>query len=116
MVWSYRYVVADVSCSPDAYQGLLPQPRTEEVFHFLGVLMDIQTIAMDMQPLKFYKFPGGKEVLATCWVIEPEESTPARPFVCHVPYDAMVRLTRLYRRTGQFRYLSTILRPSYDRI
>ena len=38
-------------------------------------------MGVDLQPLKFYKLPGGKEVLTTLHLVRPEEPTPARPFV-----------------------------------
>ncbi|EPT00345.1 hypothetical protein FOMPIDRAFT_1060350 [Fomitopsis schrenkii] len=58
------------------------QPRTQEVFHFLGVLSEMKSgvMGIDLQPLKFYKLPGGKDVLMTLHFLPPEEPTPARPF------------------------------------
>ncbi|KAH9912529.1 FAD binding domain-containing protein [Fomitopsis serialis] len=61
-------------------RGLGLQPRTQEIFHFLGVLPEMRTLGIDLQPLKFYKFPGGKEVLTTLHLVMPEDPTPSRPF------------------------------------
>ncbi|KZT72290.1 monooxygenase [Daedalea quercina L-15889] len=61
-------------------RGLGLQPRTQEVFHFLGALPEMKTMGVDLQPLKFYKFPGGKEILTTLHLVPPEEGTPSRPF------------------------------------
>ncbi|EPT00353.1 hypothetical protein FOMPIDRAFT_1023758 [Fomitopsis schrenkii] len=63
-------------------RGIGLQPRTQEVFHFLDVLSDMKSgvMGIDLQPLKFYKLPGGKEVLTTLNLVLPEEPTSARPF------------------------------------
>ncbi|TFY58486.1 hypothetical protein EVJ58_g6385 [Rhodofomes roseus] len=61
-------------------RGLGQQPRTQEVFHFLGALPEMRTMGIDLQPLKFYKFPGGKEVLTTLRLVASEDPTPSRPF------------------------------------
>ncbi|KAH9834093.1 monooxygenase [Rhodofomes roseus] len=61
-------------------RGLGQQPRTQEVFHFLGALLEMRTMGIDLQPLVFYKFPGGKEVLTTLRLVASEDPTPSRPF------------------------------------
>lgn len=59
---------------------------------------------MDMQPLKFYKFPGGKEMLTTCFLIDPEEITPARPYVRQRSYSITVKLNCERVHAAEFAY------------
>ena len=65
------------------------QPRTLEAFNFLGVLQDMLAQGTSLQPIKWYKMPGGKEVAPTTSLSPKEDPTPTRPFVCasSVPQD-----------------------------
>lgn len=55
------------------------QPRTLEVFNFLGVLPDFQAIGLRQVPRRSYKLPGGTEPLMTTYMAPPQEPTPATP-------------------------------------
>ncbi|EPT00355.1 hypothetical protein FOMPIDRAFT_1023761 [Fomitopsis schrenkii] len=59
-------------------QGI--QPRTLEVFHFLGVLPELRAKGGPLKPVVFYKLPGGTEVMQTTHLSVPEEDTPTKPF------------------------------------
>lgn len=52
-----------------------------EIFHFLGVLPDLQAKGRTLPPVVFYKFPGGTEVLETTHLSIVEDDTPQKPFV-----------------------------------
>lgn len=106
-VWRYIHSWAQRTYPPR-------QPRTQEVFHFLGVLSEMKSVAgIDLQPLKFYRIPGGKEVLTTLHLVQPEEPTPARPFVRH-PCRWGINLadlcTIVFGRTTPSRYRSISMR------
>ena len=67
-----------------------PQPRTLEVFRFLGVLDEVLALALPIKPRCDYKLPGGTEVLrigrfGLAHLNNPEDVTPARPHVRPFP-------------------------------
>ncbi|KAH9913060.1 monooxygenase [Fomitopsis serialis] len=57
------------------------QPRTLELFHFLGVLDDVQVNALSVMPRREYKLPGGTETLKVETIAPIEDPTPATPYV-----------------------------------
>lgn len=76
-----RYVCARISL----FALNVCQPRTLEVFHFLGVLPELRARGAPLKPVVFYKLPGGTEVLETTSLSLAEEDTPTKPFVRHMP-------------------------------
>lgn len=66
---------------PPTHTQPLRQPRTLEVFHFLGVLPDLRARGAPLKPVVFYKLPGGTDVLETTHLSIPEADTPDKPFV-----------------------------------
>ena len=57
------------------------QPRTIEVFRFLGILDDARRHARKRVQMQSYKLPGGTEPLRTWWMYEEFQRTPDRPEV-----------------------------------
>ncbi|KAM5533895.1 hypothetical protein V8D89_012435, partial [Ganoderma adspersum] len=55
------------------------QPRTLEVFMFLGVHQDVRRLARTVPPMREYKLPGGTEVAKTWEILEKLEPSPGRP-------------------------------------
>ena len=51
------------------------------MLRFLGVLPDFLSQGVSLQPIKWYKMPGGKEVLWTKSMSPHEEPTPTKPLV-----------------------------------
>ena len=52
------------------------------MFNSLGVLQDMLAQGTSIQPIKWYKMPGGKEVASTTILSQKEDPTPTKPFVC----------------------------------
>ncbi|CCM01284.1 uncharacterized protein FIBRA_03333 [Fibroporia radiculosa] len=57
------------------------QPRTLEVYNFLGVLPDIYARGIPLMQMRTYKLPGGVEPLETFYMVPSEEPTPSVPFM-----------------------------------
>ena len=57
------------------------QPRTQEILHFLGVLDDVHSLALDLKQRCEYKMPGGVEVLRVMEVAPKQQPTPSKPYV-----------------------------------
>ncbi|KAH9911762.1 monooxygenase [Fomitopsis serialis] len=57
------------------------QPRTLELFHFLGVLDDVDAMALSIMPRREYKLPGGTETLKVAMIAAIEDPTPSTPYV-----------------------------------
>ncbi|PIL27593.1 hypothetical protein GSI_10744 [Ganoderma sinense ZZ0214-1] len=55
------------------------QPRTLEVFIFLGVHRDVLNLSRTVPPMREYKLPGGTEVARTWKILEKLEPSPGRP-------------------------------------
>ncbi|KAJ7314441.1 FAD binding domain-containing protein [Mycena albidolilacea] len=62
-------------------RGFGIQPRTQELFHALGVLADIQKHARSLPPMRSYVLPGGIVPLKTFHMTPVVDPTPDRPFV-----------------------------------
>ena len=60
---------------------VLFQPRTAEIFRFLGILDDARKFHRDLPPFQSYKLPGGTEILKRWLLVEKFELTPDRPCV-----------------------------------
>ncbi|KZT68267.1 monooxygenase [Daedalea quercina L-15889] len=56
------------------------QPRTQEIFRFLGVIDDVLAKALSIRSLLEYKMPGGKEVLRIAELAPIEPTTPTTPY------------------------------------
>lgn len=56
------------------------QPRSLEVFNYLGVLQDIMALARPWVPRRVYKLPGGTQPLKTVHLAPPQSPTPSVPF------------------------------------
>ncbi|KZT68268.1 monooxygenase [Daedalea quercina L-15889] len=56
------------------------QPRTQEIFRFLGVIDDVLAKALNIMPRCEYKMPGGAEILKVSYVAPKEVATPAIPY------------------------------------
>ncbi|KAI0816870.1 monooxygenase [Trametes gibbosa] len=63
-----------------ASRGAGVQPRSLEVYHFLGLLPDIHKRLQHTPPFVSYKLPGGTEVARTWSLYEIIEPTTDRPF------------------------------------
>ncbi|KAI0366015.1 hypothetical protein BV20DRAFT_1038622 [Pilatotrama ljubarskyi] len=63
-----------------ASRGTGAQPRSLEVYHFLGLLDDVRRLAIPLVPMRAYKLPGGTEPLKTWEMLPNVEPTPDRPF------------------------------------
>ncbi|KAH9922913.1 uncharacterized protein B0H18DRAFT_1120636 [Fomitopsis serialis] len=60
------------------------QPRTLEIFNYLGVLDDIVAKGIDAPKLRrVYKLPGGVEPLKTVNMLQYDEPTPSTPIIAH---------------------------------
>ncbi|KAM5533896.1 hypothetical protein V8D89_012436 [Ganoderma adspersum] len=57
------------------------QPRTMEVFRFLGILEDARSHARPLVQARSYQLPNTTEPTRTWWIQEPFEWTPDRPEV-----------------------------------
>jgi 2-polyprenyl-6-methoxyphenol hydroxylase-like FAD-dependent oxidoreductase len=57
------------------------QPRSLELFHFLGTLPEIKQEGIEPVQVVAYKMPEGKEVAKRGDMVEVAESTPDVPFV-----------------------------------
>ena len=57
------------------------QPRTTEVFRFLGILEDARPHARKQVQMRSYKLPGGTEPLRTWSMLEQFHPSPDRPEV-----------------------------------
>ncbi|KAI0765037.1 FAD binding domain-containing protein [Fomes fomentarius] len=62
-----------------ASRGSGIQPRTSEIFRFLGILQDARRLGGPILPTRAYKLPGGTEVLRTWQMGEDLQITPERP-------------------------------------
>ncbi|KAJ7799888.1 FAD binding domain-containing protein [Mycena olivaceomarginata] len=56
-------------------------PRTQELFHALGMLADIQTHVRSLPPMRSYVLPAGIVPLKTFHMTPVVDPTPDRPFV-----------------------------------
>ncbi len=71
---------------PIGQRGSGIQPRSLELFHFLGVLPDIQKRAIAIPPIRSYKMPEGVEPALTYSPVgEPWKATPDIPYVSWLP-------------------------------
>ena len=59
----------------------LLQPRTLEVFMFIGVHQEVRRLARTVPPMRAYKLPGGTEVAKTWEILEKLEPSPGKPIV-----------------------------------
>jgi len=57
------------------------QPRTLEVYNLLGVLPDVFKKGRSMAAIRFYKLPGGTELLDKFDMMRPEDPTPSIPYI-----------------------------------
>ncbi|KZT72265.1 FAD/NAD(P)-binding domain-containing protein [Daedalea quercina L-15889] len=64
---------------PLVQRGSGIQPRTLELFHYLGTLSDMQAIYRPLLPVVEYK-PGQVEPVKTSYMMEPVEPTPDVPY------------------------------------
>ncbi|KAI0752573.1 FAD binding domain-containing protein [Daedaleopsis nitida] len=55
------------------------QPRTLEIFSFLGILEDIRRHGRPLAPMRAYKLPGGTEIMATWEMLGKISTSPDRP-------------------------------------
>ncbi|KAH9846386.1 FAD binding domain-containing protein [Lenzites betulinus] len=67
-----------------ASRGAGTQPRSLEIYNFLGLWPDIRKELMSVPPFVSYKLPGGTEVERTWSLWEAVEPTPDRPFINNV--------------------------------
>jgi hypothetical protein len=60
------------------------QPRTFELFHFLGILEDVRKFTTPMKPFCAYKLPGGTVPLKIWDMFQNggRDVRPDRPYVC----------------------------------
>ncbi|TFY60899.1 hypothetical protein EVJ58_g4853 [Rhodofomes roseus] len=65
---------------PLEQRGSVLQPRTLEVFHYLGVLPDIHAVNRPLLPERQYKLPGGVEPFKTSHLLDPVDPTPDVPY------------------------------------
>ncbi|KAI0777123.1 FAD binding domain-containing protein [Irpex lacteus] len=66
---------------PIGQRGSGIQPRSLELFHFLGVLPDIQKLAIEIPRVRSYKMPEGEEPAITYYPVgEPWKATPDIPY------------------------------------
>ncbi|TBU59346.1 FAD binding domain-containing protein [Dichomitus squalens] len=72
-------IIDKVTSFHQASRGSGLQPRTMEVFRFLGVLDDARLHARKRVQMRSYKLPGGVEPQRTWWMHEHFERTPDRP-------------------------------------
>ena len=63
------------------HRGAGSQPRTMEVYSYLGIAEDIIKSGLPMQQFAVYKLPEGVEIIKTFSIIEPRPSAPSVPFV-----------------------------------
>ena len=63
------------------YRGAVSQPRTMEVYSYLGIAEDIIKSGLPMPQFAVYKLPEGREIIRTFPVIELRPSAPSVPFV-----------------------------------
>ncbi|KAF7356154.1 Pentachlorophenol 4-monooxygenase [Mycena venus] len=72
--------IIEKSPTPSTGQrGFGIQPRTQELFHALGVLDDINKRSIVLPPMRSYVSPEGVIPLKTFHLTPPMEPTPARP-------------------------------------
>lgn len=57
------------------------QPRTLEIFRFLGILDDVLALGNSYKPRCLYKLPGGTEPLTIVETAPRVEPTPSVPYV-----------------------------------
>ena len=62
-------------------RGATAQPRTMEVYNYLGIADDIIKGGQPIKPFAVYKLPEGKEIIKTFPMMELRPSTPSVPFV-----------------------------------
>ena len=60
---------------------LSSQPRTVEVFRFLGILDEARKFHHELPPFQSYKLPGGTEVLKKWHFFDKFKISPDRPWV-----------------------------------
>ncbi|OSD07919.1 hypothetical protein PYCCODRAFT_1463192 [Trametes coccinea BRFM310] len=74
-------IVEKLHAFHNSTRGTGTQPRSLEIYRFLGLLDDYLHAAQTMPPARAYKLPGGTEPLKTWMIVEPMSSTPDRPFL-----------------------------------
>lgn len=57
------------------------QPRSQEVYKFLGLWPDIEKEALPVPPMRLYESPEGSKPLKTWHMFEWSDPTPSMPFV-----------------------------------
>ncbi|KAI9064756.1 hypothetical protein FKP32DRAFT_1611066 [Trametes sanguinea] len=72
-----------------ATRGTGTQPRSFEIYHFLGLLEDYRRAAHPLPLMRAYKLPGGTEPAKTWNLFERKPATPDRPIVCPVSLIAL---------------------------
>ncbi|CDO77544.1 hypothetical protein BN946_scf184912.g43 [Trametes cinnabarina] len=74
-------IVEKLPAFHNATRGTGTQPRSLEIYRFLGLLDDYLRVAQPMPPFRAYKLPGGTEPLRTWTLVETPQPTPDRPLV-----------------------------------
>ena len=77
---AYR-LVPDPWCAEETPRSAKSQPRTLEVFRFLGVVDDVLALALPAKSRCDYKLPGGVEPLRIMAFVTPDAPSPAKPYV-----------------------------------
>ncbi len=65
----------------EGQRGIGAQPRTLEIYNYLGALDDIVSEGQPMKPMAVYKPPEGTEILKYLTLMDTFPSTPSVPFV-----------------------------------
>lgn len=65
----------------EGQRGVGAQPRTLEIYHYLGALDDIASGGQPLQQMAVYKMPEGKDIIKTYSMMETYPTTPSVPFV-----------------------------------
>ncbi|CCL99757.1 uncharacterized protein FIBRA_01779 [Fibroporia radiculosa] len=60
-------------------RGVGVQPRTLEIYQFLGALPDVKANGIPVLPFRAYKIGGGDDCVKTFYMSPPTEPTPAIP-------------------------------------
>ncbi|KAF7793062.1 hypothetical protein EIP86_004167 [Pleurotus ostreatoroseus] len=61
-------------------RGAGAQPRTIEIYNYLGIAENIIKVGQPMKPFAVYKLPEGTEIIKTFSMMENRPSTPSIPF------------------------------------
>ena len=70
-------------------RGAGTQPRTLEVYNYLGVAEDILEKGLSVKKMNVYKLPEGKEILKSFPLAQVYLPTPSVPFVSR-PFTPMI--------------------------